>query len=305
MKYALLACIAIPFAISLILAQSGMEQIATLDAPSLREISGITRSSSPGVFWVHNDSGNEPRIFAITLDSMGAMSNDGIAHTMDGVKVENALNRDWEDVTYADGRLYVADMGNNLNTRRDLGVYVFDEPHNKKAKPSDRAEFLPIRYPDQTEFPGDKWEFDCEAMFIDAGKLYFLTKHRAAGHRFGFIDGTKLYSLDTLSTDSQNVLTLVGRRDDMGGATGADLSPDGRRLAVATYAAIWVFERPARGDNWLTGDASDLAVNPLMAGMIEGVTWQDNETLLVVSEQRKLLRVKLDAFTSANGKDSP
>ncbi len=86
-----------------------------------------------------------------------------------------------EDVAMADGVLYLADVGNNDNARRDLGVYVVNEPNPLYVTKTRATHFLPIRYPDQTEYPAKQWHFDCEAMFTYDGKLYFLTKHRQPG----------------------------------------------------------------------------------------------------------------------------
>jgi hypothetical protein len=38
---------------------------------------------------------------------------------------------------------------------------------------------IPVAYPDQKAFPDEQWHFDCEAVFVFRGKLYFITKHRA------------------------------------------------------------------------------------------------------------------------------
>ena len=42
------------------------ERIGTLEHPEIREASGIAASRRhPGIFWVHNDSGNPPSLFAV------------------------------------------------------------------------------------------------------------------------------------------------------------------------------------------------------------------------------------------------
>ena len=106
--------------------------------------------------------------------------------------------------------LYVADVGNNGNARRDLGVYVVNEP-DPLAIPRMRAlTYLPVRYPDQDDYPGDVWHFDCEAVFVADGVLHFLTKHRQSRQIGEGAPGTKLYRLDTHHTDAENVLTLGG-----------------------------------------------------------------------------------------------
>lgn len=278
------------------------ERIAVLEHEPLREVSGIARSSYPGVFWVHNDSGDRARLFAVTLDGEVVFppflaeryEND----TWPGLEVLGASNVDWEDVAVSDGMLYVADTGNNGNARRDLGVWVLAEPNPRAVDRSRALRFLPVRYPDQTGFPPDgPWSFDCEALFVADGKLHFLTKHRASGKIEGFVPGTKLYRLDTESTTEANTLTLVGDRPDLWMPTAADLSPDGKRLAVLTYLSVWVFERPP-GPNWLEGKARRRVLDRSRMGTNEAITWSDDATLIIANEQRQMFRLELSALTA-------
>ncbi len=263
----------------------------------MNEVSGLARSSQPGVFWAHNDSGDEARIFAITLDGkpvipdyLARRYSDG---SWPGLRVLNAWNVDWEDMTAAGDVLYLADVGNNSNARRDLGVYFLPEP-NPFAVPEARAlGFLPIRYPDQDTYPATQWHFDCEAVFAADGKLHFLTKHRAPGQQTGWQPGTKLYRLDTQYIDRDNVLTLVSARDDVVLPTAAELSPDGSRLAVLTYIAIWIFARPADGLDWLEKPTHTIPISRLQTKIVEAVAWRDAETLLIANENRDLFELRL------------
>ena len=150
-------------------AQEAVEQIAELKHGPLKEVSGITRSSYAGVFWVHNDSGDEARIFAINLDGEPVippfMRPRFVDRVWPGVAVLNAWNVDWEDITFANGRLFIAEMGNNGNARRDLGVYELAEPNPCAVDRTRAVRFLPVRYPDQNAYPGVNWQFDCEAFW--------------------------------------------------------------------------------------------------------------------------------------------
>jgi hypothetical protein len=236
-----------------------VERVGETEHAPINEMSGIVRSRTyEDVWWVHNDSGDEPRLFAI--DATGAaivpewMKKDfhvgkkkGAKRPLwPGLRLLAAAHVDWEDIALADGMLYVADVGNNGNARRDLGVYVLPEPNPRATDRMRPLRFLPVRYPDQDAFPPARWHFDCEAVFTCDGKLWFLTKHRTNAHD-RFERGTKLYRLDTAHTDRENVLTLVDRHPVLALPTGADLSPDGKRLAVLTALSLWVFERPTDG----------------------------------------------------------
>jgi hypothetical protein len=272
-------------------------QIATLTHPPLAEVSGIARSSYPGVFWVHNDSGDDARLFAI--DAAGTpivpayLQNRYASGLWPGVSVVNAWNHDWEDIAVDDGMIYVAEMGNNGNGRRDLGVYVINEPNPYAVDRTRALSFIPVRYPDQEAYPGDVWHFDCEALFVADGVLHFLTKHRDENELMGWGSGAKLYRLDSRATDRDNVLTLVGGRDDLSLVTAADMAPSGDRLAVLTYSHVWVFERPDGHDDWLGGAASRVELPRERTLTIEAITWRDEETLLIANEQRALFEVRV------------
>ena len=284
--------------------QDGLERIAKLSHGPLNEVSGLARSSQPGIFWVHNDSGDEARLFAIRLDGEVVVPTHLVKRYEDrvwpGLTLLGASNVDWEDLATDGDHLYVADTGNNGNARRDLGVYELAEPNPLAIDRARPLRFLPIRYPDQHAFPPEEWHFDCEAMFVADGRLHFLTKHRERGGINGWASGTKLYRLDTEWTDRDNVLTLVSERADVSTPTAADLSPDGRRLAVLTFSAIWIFERPEEGDDWLGGPTRRLALDRDEVDVNEALCWADDATLLIANEDRDLYRVGLAAFVAVD-----
>jgi hypothetical protein len=271
----------------------------------LEEISGAAHSATyDDVIWLHNDHGDAARLFAV--DGQGRVIIPGFLadryhgqtkrkgkEEWPGVEIVGAFNIDWEDIALSDGRLYIADMGNNGNARRDLGVYVINEPDPHETIRVRLLKHLPVIYPEQKQFPGKLWHYDCEAMFVSEGKLYFLTKHRKAGEIRGWKSGTVLYRLDSEQTDRENALTRVGSDERIMLATGADLSPSGAKLAVLTYFALWVFDKPAEGDNWLAGPASKLDLPGSAYRQNEAVTWVDDETLVVFGESRHMMRLPL------------
>src|SRR5690606_40093178 len=64
--------------------------------PHAREVSGIVPSRQwPGVFWVHNDSGDETRIYPIRLD--GSLFASARSADAPGVLIGGVVNSDWED----------------------------------------------------------------------------------------------------------------------------------------------------------------------------------------------------------------
>ena len=291
-----------------------VEEVGEVRHPGLPEISGMVRSRAhPDVFWIHNDGGNAPRLFAIEatgevivppawIEEAGREGHDGAAR-WPGIEIWSAANVDWEDIAAGDGRLYIADVGNTRNARRDLGLYVLEEPDPRLTRALPPLRYVPVAYPDQTRWPAEEWHFDCEAVFFDGGRLYFLTKHRKPGRLMAFERGTNLYRLDTQHPERENLLVRLGSHDGVALATAADLSPSGGRLAVLTYEKLWLFDRPAEGDDWLSGHAAFVDLERREVKQNEAIAWIDEETLLMANEQRGIFRIRL--MDAGHGEAAP
>jgi len=74
------------------------------------ETSGIV-SGTNSTIWTHNDSGGKPILYKID-------TNGVILRTL---FIKDVKNRDWEDLANDyQGNIYIADIGNNRNQRKDL-----------------------------------------------------------------------------------------------------------------------------------------------------------------------------------------
>jgi len=268
--------------------------VGTLKDDALDESSGLVASRlHPGVFWTHNDSGSEPRLFAI--DATGAAKGQ--------VKVTGAPAVDWEDLAADDsGHLWIHDGGNNKNRRKDLTVIRVPEPTALAGEvAADRV--IAFHYPEQTEFPPASRNFDSEALYWDGGRLMLLTKHRSDTRTVlyvfpaGFQDDPRYSGVSAPGVSVP--LTKLGEFD-VGGAeanfggqvSGADISRDGRRLAVLTYHGLFVFERPD-GDgpvNWLGGAQREIRLVQLITQQCEAIAW-DGDALLFTNEGRAVMRI--------------
>jgi hypothetical protein len=275
--------------------------------PPLNEISGIVKSGRHrNVYWVHNDSGDRARFFAIREDGGGIMpaalntshwvnrAQEGKT-PFEGIALRGARNVDWEDIAISGDTLYIADVGNNGNARKNLGIYAVPEPDPARATEATPFAFYPVVYPDQKDFPPkDHWRFDCEAVFVFNRKLHLLTKHRLGTSGLPDV-GTNLYRLDTQHTDKPNVLTKIDSRANLGGwVTAADVSPNGRTLAVLTHApvsSIWLFALPEKGDRLLSGSSRQIILTG--GRQLEALCFVDDRTILLTNEQRDLFRVSV------------
>jgi len=281
------------------------EVIASITSKPISEVSGMAKSIGyENTYWVVNDSGNEARLFAINREGnnviptfsrfsyFGEEKVDG-KEQWTGFRVLYAENTDWEAMTIDENYLYVGDTGNNLNNRRDLGIYLLSEIDPTASTQSAAIRHIPVHYPEQESFPGfDHHYFDSEALFIFEGSLYLITKHRKVSG--GYEAGANLYRLDSMSEEESNPLTLVDRHSEMLAVTGAEVSPDGQKLAVISYTDLWVFDRPAEGDAWLSSSARRYPLDESVVEQVETVIWDDEQTLLLTNEQRKLFRIDLE-----------
>jgi hypothetical protein len=203
-------------------------RVAAQDAT---ELSGLALSrAQPGVLWTHNDSGDRPRVFA--LSRAGRLLAD--------VAISGADAIDWEDMAVGPApgggdALYIADIGDNDAQRAEVVVYRVPEPRLAGGGPaaSAPAARLALRYPDGAH--------DAEALLVDrrSGALVIVTKS------FGGESG--VYSATKPSAGGPTLLRLRGRLSlGVGGAvTAGDVSADGRTIALRTYDRAFVWTRRA------------------------------------------------------------
>jgi hypothetical protein len=275
------------------------ELVGHVSTKNIHEPSGIVKSTRyPDTYWVHNDSGDSARIFAIHANGT-VIAPPNSKTPNDGLEVQGGFNNDWEDITSDGNNLYISDMGNNRNARRDLGVYVLPEPNPTVVQKAHVLSRYPIAYPDQVDFPPEgNYDWDCEAIFYAKGKLWFLTKHRLGGTLPA--KGSCLYVLDKPSVDKLNTLRKVDEKRDFGGwVTGAAMSPDGKTLAVLTekpVKSVWLFDVARHGDKLLSGPAKRLILG-VNASQCEGICFDgNNETILVNNEQGDIMRITTSQF---------
>ncbi len=219
-----------------------LRQGKTVASDELTEITGVVESRTrTGVLWVHNDSGDTARIFAIGLDgrTFGTFALAGIQA------------RDWEDIAAGPGPvagqryLFVGDIGDNDQERASVTVLRLREPvvDPSAASPAtgtvDAVDKLGLRYPDGPH--------NAEALMVDprSGDLVIVTKEldgragvfRAPGR---LADGSES-TLRRVATLPLGFGTLV---------TGGDVARSGSLVALRTYGSVLIYARPARKPLW-------------------------------------------------------
>ncbi|WP_157541531.1 SdiA-regulated/phytase-like domain-containing protein [Hymenobacter aerophilus] len=227
------------------------------------ESSGLALTGENGTFYTHGDDGNPPVLFKI--DTKGKV--------LARIDVP-AKSHDWESVTRDNvGNLYIGDVGNNNNDRRNL-VLLRLNPLNPQI-----VQEIHLKYPDQTEFPPKKKDrnFDCEATLWHDGQVYLFTKDRGRG------ETSKVYTVpDQPGTYTAKLLTKLAIP---GQVTDAALSPDGRRLVLLGREEMFVLE----GENLATIlKAPPRQISLKGAGQTEGAVFTSDQTLYISTEQGRL-----------------
>lgn len=200
-----------------------------LESPDLKEASGIAASKcQPDVFWTHNDSGDDALLYAInsTGKHLGVW------------KIENATNRDWEDIEAIKSRdkcyVLIGETGDNDHKHERIAVYRVQEPtvtpqdasaSAKSPLQGAKADVAYINYPNE--------KHDAEALLAHPtdGEVYILTKSRS--------EPSHIYKFTPKFEGETQILTKVGELTvpaiPNGVITGGDISWDGKRVVLCDY----------------------------------------------------------------------
>ncbi len=240
----------------------------------LKEVSGMHLDRN-NLLWVVEDSGNKNQLYA--LDQQGKLQKT--------VEITNALNTDWEDLTYdANDNLYIGDFGNNDNERQNLKILKINAA-DLADKTAITAEEIEFYYPEQQGFPPKKTQllYDAEAFFVLGDSFYVFTKNRSKG-----FDGTSLvYKIP--NRVGRHAAQLIGAFKTCGiyqqcAVTSAAISPDLKTIAVLTQGKIWLIEN-FKKDDILSGNISSYDLKELTQK--ESILFENNQTLLLSDEAKK------------------
>ena len=233
-----------------------------------------------GQFITHNDSGGDPKLYY--LDKKGKIVFE---RTLDGVK-----NNDWEDITKDDQFIYVANMGNNFDTRKNLSIVKtpIDPSSNK-------AELIEFNYPEQVKFTTvySQSQYDAEALITIDDYLIILTKNKLKKI-------TEIYALPKIAGKYE--AKKIGSLNTQSIITGGDYDPDTKLLALTgtlffnEYYILKIqnFNLEAKKDYKI-----DMYEIPIGKTQVEAIKIIDSNTFWITSEDEKssssarLMKIKL------------
>jgi len=269
----------------------GPETVGQITELAINEASGLAISQrATELLWTHNDSGNEPVLYAI------APSGDFLG----SVRIEGAVNRDWEDIASyeVDGRAYLiaADIGDNNAVYPECTLYVIAEPNPAELSLTRELVATPERVIRYVYPSGPR---DCESLAVDIheGAIYLISKRTQPPILYRlplFPDDTAKRPLTAEEIGPVNgILPPSGLISQMPVPWGKwraqpcslDISPDGKIAALLTYGEIYLYERQD-GESWATTFARGgqaLAAHNLPQA--EGLCFSsDGKTLYVTTE---------------------
>jgi DNA-binding beta-propeller fold protein YncE len=183
----------------------------TISDSRITESSGLATDPQARAYWTVNDSGHGAVAYAL---------NPG--GSVIGTLQYPAQPLDVEAVAMHDGRLYVADIGDNLAERESITVYYFNNARADSGNDSYRS--WDFTYPDGPH--------DAETLLVDdSGRLFVVTKEAQGA----------IYAAPRKPQRSgTNQLTKVGEAPTA--VTDGTFLPGGKRIALLTYGAIEVID---------------------------------------------------------------
>ena len=198
--------------------------VCRLKGDTLSEISGLAASiKHPGILWAHNDSGDGPKIYAVsntTCEIEATVTLGGIdARDVEAI----AMGRN----SAGDPVIWVGDLGDNQGTWSNVRLYRIPEPSKIKTQ-TVQAESYSVTYADGPR--------DAEGLLVDpkpGGRIWIVTKRMAA-------EGD-IYALPE-NFVSQGHGTAKRIADAPAMATDASFAPDGSQFVIRTYLGAEVLQ---------------------------------------------------------------
>lgn len=245
----------------------------------LDETSGLEIVNN--TFVTHNDSNNEAALYY--LNTKGEII---AKRSLKGFK-----NIDWEDITKDETYFYLADMGNNFDTRKNL--HILKIPIDTlETEPIERINF---NYPEQTSFIHNKTsQFDAEGIICIDDSLIIFTKNRAT-------KTTQIYKLpkEPGNYQAQKIADL----NTQSIVTGADYNDKTKTLVLTSTIDFNIYYILILNKFTLNPklDYSDINMYeiPIGKSQVESIKIINHETFWITSEDEKsstnarLIKIKI------------
>lgn len=194
---------------------------------TINEASGIVASQQYlGMYWIHNDSGDEPRLFL--MDSTCGLRTI--------FRLPNTTHRDWEDIALGKNlqnnkfTIFIGDIGDNNAVYSEKYIIRLTEPTIPSALDTALydTDILRFQYTD-----GNR---DAETLLYDPlmQDLYIVSKREdsVGVYRFSYPQ----------STDSVTLLKKVTTLP-LSGIVSGDISSDGTEILLKNYTQMFYWKK--------------------------------------------------------------
>ncbi len=253
----------------------------------VRETSGLV--SYNNLLWTHNDSKHKAELYALSPE-------DG--KILKTIRVANAVNIDWEEISRDEHHLYIGDIGNNSGNRRVFQIYKLPLSLLDLDSEADVfADTINFSYPDQPEKSAYlNHNYDCEAFVVSGDWIYLFTKNWADGR-------TNLYRVPASKGVWQ--AEYVDSFDVNGLITGADYQPETNQLVLVGYTNrtwlpyMWIMF-DFRGNDFFSGNKRRINFTRLVTNQIEAVAFTEPGKVVITSERSKTAAARAFAINTVN-----
>ena len=213
----------------------------------------------------HNDSGGKASLYYLSKEGKIIKKR----------KIKSATNTDWEDMTRDEKYIYISDMGNNYNNRKDLKIYKLPIDQTSKEK----TKIISFNYPEQKSFKiNKKTVYDAEGLISIEDKLIIFTKNRAKKITELYLVPKEPGNYDAIKIGTLKVNSII---------TGADYNKDLNLLALTStvnftkYYLITIknFSLKNKRDNKI-----NMVEIPIGKTQVEAVKIIDSKNFWITSE---------------------
>ncbi len=259
----LVSCADLPESIGQVLQFDSGRKVATVQSNLITEASGIVASrKNTGVLWVHNDSGDLSRIYALNLNGQLLGIYD----------LKDTRLRDCEDIALCHGPdpnsdyLYIGDIGDNKARRDFVTVYRVREPKVDPNQGLLKMEIGPVvslnlEYPD-----GPK---DAETVIVDplSGDIYIISKR-------DFF--SKVYRAKHPHSRNRRIVMDRVAVLTWGFVVGGDVSPDGSLVILRGLNTACIWQRSEDQELWQAFIGKQSKVKLINEPQGEGICFDSN-----------------------------
>jgi hypothetical protein len=246
---------------------------------ALREVSGMAPSRvHPNTFYVHNDSGDTSRFFAV--NEKGELRG---TYYFKGDNISFLGVTDCEDITIGSGPeagkeyIYLADIGDNAARRSEIRIFRMEEPGTDSGVVKTiGSQMFTLTYPNGAQ--------DAETIMIDPieRSLYIVSKRQ---------DSVIVYTAPLDLNDSQTYmlrevckLYFEGKKKEKWIVSGS-ISRDGKQVMLKSMKKVYYWQRQRNEAIYETMKRTPLELSYTQHGQEEAICFSpDGKSYFITGE---------------------